>query len=153
MIATAERGARFHPTVGSATPTDLPLATPELRPRCCETASLFVSDRERRLLSFFSAITHSVFFQSSPLPLSLASALITHSSCLFLLSTRLRVERPSSRWSGLRTLRMGGSPPSLITHEDPFTDQPGESFNSGPTSRSWFFGPVKSKYSIGFCGS
>jgi hypothetical protein len=46
VIATAERGARFHPTVGSTTPTDLPLATPELRPRCCETESLFVSDRE-----------------------------------------------------------------------------------------------------------
>jgi hypothetical protein len=26
---------------------------------------------------------------------------------------------------------MGGSPPSLITHEEPFTYQPGESFNFG----------------------
>jgi hypothetical protein len=48
---------------------------------------------------------------------------------------------------------MGGSPPSLITHEEPFTYQPGESFNLGPASRSWFSGPVKSKYGIGFGGS
>jgi hypothetical protein len=48
---------------------------------------------------------------------------------------------------------MGGSPPSLITHEEPFTYQPGDSFNSGPTSHFWFSGPVKSKYSIGLGGS
>jgi hypothetical protein len=36
--ATTKRGARFHPTVGSV-PVDLPLDTPEMRPRCCETAS------------------------------------------------------------------------------------------------------------------
>jgi hypothetical protein len=52
-----------------------------------------------------------------------------------------------------RTLQISGSPPSLITHEDPFTYQPGESFNLGPVSRSWFSGPVKSKYCIGFGGS
>jgi hypothetical protein len=53
--ATAERGARFHPTVGSATPNGFTTSHPRARPRCCETESLFVRSRERRLLSFFSA--------------------------------------------------------------------------------------------------
>jgi hypothetical protein len=48
---------------------------------------------------------------------------------------------------------MDGSPPSLITHEEPFTYQPGESFTLGPTSRSWFSRPMKSKYDSGFGGS
>jgi hypothetical protein len=48
---------------------------------------------------------------------------------------------------------MGGSLPSLITHEDPFTYQPSKSFNLGLASRFWFSGPVKSKYGIGFGGS
>ena len=46
VIATAKRGARFHPTVGSANPNGFTTATPEMRPQCCETESLFASDRE-----------------------------------------------------------------------------------------------------------
>jgi hypothetical protein len=64
---------------------------------------------------------------------------------------RLRVARFPSRWSGLTALRMGGSPlhPSLIP-EEPSTYQPARHFNSGPASRFWFSGPVKSKYGIDF---
>jgi hypothetical protein len=32
--ATAERGARFHPTVGSATPNGFTTSHPRARPRC-----------------------------------------------------------------------------------------------------------------------
>jgi hypothetical protein len=38
--ATAERGARFHPTVGSATPNGFTTSHPRARPRCFETQSL-----------------------------------------------------------------------------------------------------------------
>jgi hypothetical protein len=45
---TAERGAHFHPTIGSVTPMDLSLATPKLKPRCFENQSLTSSSTEVR---------------------------------------------------------------------------------------------------------
>jgi hypothetical protein len=119
-----------------------------MRPRCCETASLFSSDQERRLLSFLSAITHSAYRQSSLSPL--ASAPNRFSPTPYPLA-RLCVARFPSRWSGLTALRMGGSPPhpSLIPEESIYLPAC-ETFNSGPASRFWFSGLVKSKYGIVF---
>ena len=90
---------------------NLPLATPELRPRCCETVPLCLPVTRRKgcnpssLLSFtlhISRVLPSRFppnrFYPTPYPL-----------------VRLHVARLPSRWSGLTALRMGGSPshPSL----------------------------------------
>jgi hypothetical protein len=44
--ATAERGARFHPTVGSVTPNGFTTSHPRARPRCFEIQSPTSSSTE-----------------------------------------------------------------------------------------------------------
>ena len=46
--ATVQKGARFHPTIGSVTPNGFIIGHPELRPRCSEIQSLTSSSTEVR---------------------------------------------------------------------------------------------------------
>ena len=60
VSATAERGARFHPTVGVANPTGFTTSHPRAETTMLwDCVFLSASDQERRLQSFLSAITHS----------------------------------------------------------------------------------------------
>jgi hypothetical protein len=46
--ATAERGARFHPTVGSVTPNGFTTSHPRARPRCLRFSLLLPAQRKSR---------------------------------------------------------------------------------------------------------
>jgi hypothetical protein len=64
--ATAERGARFHPTVGSATPNGFTTSHPRARPRCLRL-SVSVLQRSRTKVTLLLLCYHSlcILFQSS----------------------------------------------------------------------------------------
>jgi hypothetical protein len=47
--ATAERGARFHPTVGSVTPNGFTTSHPRARPRCLRFSLLLPAQRKSRM--------------------------------------------------------------------------------------------------------
>jgi hypothetical protein len=132
----------LHPTVG---PTDLPLATPEMRPQCCETKSLFASDQKRRLQSFLFAITDSTYCQSCPLASAPPQSLLPHalSSCKVACGAiTLALASHDGSTDGRFTS------PSLINSRGAINLPVCEAFNSGPASRFWFSEPVESKYGI-----
>jgi hypothetical protein len=108
--ATAERGARFHPTVGSVTPNGFTTSHPRARPRGLRFSLLLPAQRKSRtkvtLLLLCSEL--SVFPEFSPVLFRdpcracspLFSSLPHFLSCLF--SARLHVARisPSAVRSG-----------------------------------------------------
>jgi hypothetical protein len=96
---------------------DLPLATPELRPRCPETCvSLSASAQERRLQSP-PLCDHSLCIKTARVPL--ASAPFNRFSHTPYPLARLRVARLPLRWSVMMALRIGGSPPHPSSSHQP----------------------------------
>jgi hypothetical protein len=96
---------------------DLPLATPELRPRCPETCvSLSASAQERRLQSP-PLCDHSLCIELARVPL--ASAPFNRFCHTPYPLARLRVARLPSRWSVMMALRIGGSPPHPSSSHQP----------------------------------
>jgi hypothetical protein len=109
--ANAERGARFHPTIGSVTPNGFTTSHPRARPRCLRFNFLLPAQWKSRmkvtLLLLYSELLVFLeflqFFPTIPVArvLSLFSPLLPHFlSCLF--SARLCVARisPSAVRSG-----------------------------------------------------
>jgi hypothetical protein len=96
---------------------DLPLATPELRPRCPETCvSLSASAQERRLQSP-SSLRSLTLHRTARVPL--ASALFNRFCHTPYPLARLRVARLPLRWSFMMALRIGGSPPHPSSSHQP----------------------------------
>jgi hypothetical protein len=119
--ATAERGARFHPTVGSVTPNGFTTSHPRARPRCLRFSLLLPAQRKSRtkvtllllcselpvfpeFLQFSSAIPVARVLLSLP-PLTTLPLLP------FLCKIVCGVNFPI-RGQVWELLRMGGSPPS-----------------------------------------
>ena len=117
MGATATRGARFHPTVGVATPTGFTTSHPraettmsgDLRLSVCQcpgakVAILPLYDHSLcvKLPEFPSRLPPFNRFSHTPYPLA-----------------RLRVARLPSRWSVMTALRIGGSPPHPSSSHQP----------------------------------
>jgi hypothetical protein len=95
---------------------DLPLATPELRPRCPETCvSLSASAQERRLQS--SSLRSLTLRKIARVPL--ASAPFNRFCHTPYPLARLRVARLPLRWSVMMALRIGGSPPHPSSSHQP----------------------------------
>ena len=100
--ATVERGARFHPIVGLATPSGFTTSHPRAETTMMWDCVSVVSDQKRRLQSFLSAITHSAYCQSSPLA-SAPQSLLPHalSSCEFVCGAiTLALVRPNDYMDG-----------------------------------------------------
>jgi hypothetical protein len=117
MEATAERGARFHPTVGVVTPNGFTTSHPRAETTMSETCvSLSASAQERRLQSL-PLCDHSlcIELQSSPRVRPLSNR-FSHTPYPL---PRLRVARLPLRWSFMMALRIGGSPPHPSSSHQP----------------------------------
>jgi hypothetical protein len=119
--ANAERGARFHPTVGSVTPNRFTTSHPRARPRCLRFNFLLPAQRKTRtkvtLLLLCSELPvfpeFLQFFPAIPVArvLSLLPPLTTLPLLPFLCKIACGVNFPI-RGQVWELLRMGGSPPS-----------------------------------------
>ena len=151
MGANAERGACFHPTIGSATPNGFTTSHPRAETtmlRYCVLVFLWLRMRVTLpLLCYHSLCVFPDFSSSlcicpqSLLPHALSSCEVV---CGMISPTLVR---PDGSTDGRFT------PPSLINSWGAIYLPACETFNSGPMSRSWFSGPVKSKYYIVLGGS
>ena len=152
MNATAERGARFHPTIGSVIPrgftTNHPWAETTMLRYC-----ISVCQWPRMRVTLPLLCYHSLCIFQSSLP-SLASAPFSLLPRVFFLlrgCVWCNFPRTSQAWWLYGWVVHAPHLSLLIRTHLP--TNPGESFNSGPASRSWFSGLVNSKYGIGFDGS
>jgi hypothetical protein len=127
--ATAERGARFHPTVGSVTPNGFTTSHPRARPRCLRFSLLLPAQRKSRtkvtllllcselpvFLEFLSVLFRDLCRACSPL-----SPPPYHTSSLaFSLQDCVWREFPHP-WSGLGAVTDGRfTPIPSLTLEEP----------------------------------
>jgi hypothetical protein len=120
--ATAERGARFHPTVGSATPKGFTTSHPRARPRCFETQSLTSRSSEVQdegyspsplliTLCISRSSSGSPFCDSCHVCVSVCSPLPPPSTLLSSYEVACGTKFPV-RWSGLRASMDGRFAPS-----------------------------------------
>jgi hypothetical protein len=98
--ANAERGAHFHPTIGSVIPTGFTTSHPQARPRCFETQSPTSSSTKVKDEGYSSSpllMTLYIFQSSSSSPSSIpvARALLCPLLSTLLFYARLRVARIS----------------------------------------------------------
>ena len=124
---TAERGARFHPTVGSMTPNGFTTSHPWARPRCLRFSLLLPAQWKSRmkvtlllLYSELPCISRVPLFFLPRSPSRVFSPLFP--TLPFLpFSARLHVVRIPHPWSGLRASTDGKFDPipSLTLEEPP----------------------------------
>jgi hypothetical protein len=108
MEATAERGARFHPTVGVVTPNGFTTSHPRAETTMSWDLRLSVCQCPGAKVAILPLCDHSLCIENARVPL--ASAPFNRFCHTPYPLARLRVARLPSHWSGLTALRMGGSP-------------------------------------------
>jgi hypothetical protein len=125
--ANAERGARFHPTVGSVTPNGFTTSHPRARPRCLRFSLLLPAQRKSRtkvtllLLCSELPVFPELLQFSSAIPVArVLSSLPYHTSSLaFSLQDCMWREFPHP-WSGLGAVTDGWfTPIPSLTLEEP----------------------------------
>ena len=109
MGATTERGARFHPTVGVATPTGFTTSHPRAETTMSRDLRLSVCQCPGAKVAILPLCDHSLCVKIAKVPL--VSAPFNRFSHTPYPLARLHVARLPSCWSVMMALRIGGSPP------------------------------------------